>query len=149
MVSIVLAGLIVMFVLVEYPDPRLQYGTAKENWKKRKIFASSLTYRVTWKDSPVGVLHWLQKWFLTGKRFCVSSTIKHNFREAKSLIYNLDNNSEPVMYNGEIEDSNSNYFVLRLADHAQFYAFNNKTDKVVQTVAVFMLTCFLGGRVPV
>ena len=50
--------------------------------------------------------------------------------EAKSLIYNLDNNSEPVMYNGEIEDSNSNYFVLRLADHAQFFAFNNKTDKV-------------------
>ena len=34
------------------------------------------------------------------------------------------------MYNGEIEDANSNYFVLRLADHAQFYAFNNKTDKV-------------------
>ena len=34
------------------------------------------------------------------------------------------------MYNGEIEDSNSNYFVLRLADHAQFFAFNNKTDKV-------------------
>ena len=31
MVSIVLAGLIVMFVLVEYPDPRLQYGTEKEN----------------------------------------------------------------------------------------------------------------------
>ena len=52
------------------------------------------------------------------------------FSEAKSLIYNLDNNSEPVMYNGEIEDANSNYFVLRLADHAQFYAFNNKTDKV-------------------
>ena len=35
------------------------------------------------------------------------------------------------MYNGEIEDANSNYFVLRLADHAQFYAFNNKTDKVL------------------
>ena len=57
------------------------------------------------------------------------------FREAKSLIYNLDNNSEPVMYNGEIEDSNSNYFVLRLADHAQFYAFNNKTDKVMKRLA--------------
>ena len=39
------------------------------------------------------------------------------------------------MYNGEIEDSNSNYFVLRLADHAQFYAFNNKTDKVMKTLA--------------
>ena len=66
-----------------------------------------------------------------------------SFREAKSLIYNLDNNSEPVMYNGEIEDSNSNYFVLRLADHAQFYAFNNKTDKVMSKVAAFQLNlCF-------
>ena len=56
-----------MLALVEYLDPHSQYGTARENWKKRKIFASSLTYRVIWKDFPVGVLHWLQKWFLMGK----------------------------------------------------------------------------------
>ena len=66
-----------------------------------------------------------------GKSLEVEVSLIVFLREAKSLIYNLDNNSEPVMYNGEIEDTNSNYFVLRLADHAQFYAFNNKTDKVV------------------
>ena len=76
-------------------------------------------------------------WRVSG--FRQLQNIEHIFREAKSLIYNLDNNSEPVMYNGEIEDSNSNYFVLRLADHAQFYAFNNKTDKV-QKVVVLVFT---------
>ena len=48
--------------------------------------------------------------------------------EARSLIYNLEYR-EPILYNGEIEDSNQNYFTIRLADHVQFYTFNNKTDK--------------------
>ena len=55
--------------------------------------------------------------------------------EARSLIYNLEYR-EPILYNGEIEDSNQNYFTIRLADHVQFYTFNNKTDKARAVIFV-------------
>ena len=58
--------------------------------------------------------------------------------EARSLIYNLEYR-EPILYNGEIEDSNQNYFTIRLADHVQFYTFNNKTDKA-RAVIIFTQT---------
>ena len=62
--------------------------------------------------------------------------------EARSLIYNLEYR-EPILYNGEIEDSNQNYFTIRLADHVQFYTFNNKTDKA-RAVIIFTQTSTIG-----
>lgn len=113
------------------PGPSLTIWDREGNFKecKRKP-----------EDFTSGLSFYLKR--LPGRRFALIQ--KTAFGEARSLIYNLEYR-EPILYNGEIEDSNQNYFTIRLADHVQFYTFNNKTDKEAEYL--FSIRSLLDERI--
>ena len=104
---------------------------------RQKLRVSGKSYVYFWKDIIIVILDPVKKTENFPAHYntndymllrIISVLFMPYKSEAKSLLFNLGQ-KKPIQYNGEVEDSNENYFILRIADHVQFYTFNNNVDK--------------------